>query len=139
MARLTAKKDQWFSIPGDEDKAKVKIIHLTPGDIQKISNDTSRWVGKRENEDFVSELEYQPLEQIKLTRMAAIVDWENFFDADGNKLKCTPANKGLYLNFDPELGVDKESGKPKLFSEWIDLFREELGKDTPTKEALEKN
>lgn len=139
MARLTAKKEEWFSIPGDEDKAKVKIQHLTPGDLQKISANTSRWVGKQDaKSEFQSELEYQPLEQLKLTRATAIVDWENFFDADGNKLKCTRKNVELYLDHDPELGKGKD-GKSKLFSEWIDEFRESIGKEVAPEEVLEKN
>lgn len=138
MARISARRENWFSITGDEDKAKLKIIHLTPGDLQKINNDTSRWVGKRENEEFISELEYAPLEQMRRTRIAAVIDWDGFYDENGNTLKCTTANKERYLNFDPELGID-EDGKPKLFSEWIDLFREEIGKTVDSPEALEKN
>ena len=138
MARISARKENWFSITGDEDKAKLKIIHLTPGDLQKINNDTSRWVGKRENEEFISELEYAPLEQMRRTRIAAVIDWDGFYDENGNTLKCTTSNKERYLNFDPELGID-EDGKPKLFSEWIDLFREEIGKTVESPEALEKN
>lgn len=139
MARLTAKKEQWFVIPGDEDKAKIKIQHLTPGELQRISNKTSRWLGKQDaKQDFQSELEYQPLEQLRQTRVACIIDWENFFDADGNKLKCTQKNKELYLEFDPELGQD-EDGKSLLFSEWVDKFREEIGSEVVTEEALEKN
>lgn len=138
MARLSAVKEQWFSIPGDEDKATLKIRHLTPGDIQKINNDTSRWLGKHENNEFVSELEYAPMEQLRRMRVAAVIDWTGFFDENGNSLKCSQANKERYLNFDPELGKD-EDGKPKAFSEWVDKFREELAEEVAPKEELEKN
>lgn len=138
MARLSAKKEMWYDIPGDEDGAKIKILHLTPGDLQKISNETSRWIGKSENEKMVSELEYQPLQQLKLTRIAAVIDWDNFYDENGNKMKCSNKNVELYLNFDPELGSDA-NGKAKLFSDWIDYFREELAKTVAPKEELEKN
>lgn len=138
MARLSAKKEMWFEIPGDEDKAKVKILHLTPGDIQKISNDTSRWVGKRVNDEFESELEYSPLEQMQKTRIAAVLDWDNFYDADGNKLKCNTKNLELYLNHDPKLGID-EDGNALPFSSWIDKFRKKISEGVSSKEELEKN
>ena len=138
MARLSARKEMWAEIPGDTDKAKVKIIHLTPGEIQQISNDTSRWVGKRVDKEMESELEYSPLEQMKKTRIAAVVDWDGFYDAEGNKMKCNRKNVEEYLNYDPELGVD-EDGKALPFSEWIDKFRDELAKTVAPKEELEKN
>lgn len=138
MARLSAKKEMWYDITGDEDGAKIKILHLTPGDLQKISNETSRWVGKSENDKMVSELEYQPLQQLRLTRIAAVVDWDNFYDENGNKMKCSNKNVERYLNHDPELGKDAD-GKSKLFSEWLDYFREELAKTVAPKEELEKN
>lgn len=137
MARLTAKRELYFPIPGDEDKAQLKIQHLTPGDLQKINSDTSRWLGKRENEEFVSEMEYAPMEQLRRIRLAAVVDWSGFFDENGNALKCTQANKERYLNYDPDLGKD-EKGAAKPFSEWIDQFREELAKTVAPKEELEK-
>ena len=134
MARLSAKKVQWFEIPGDEDGAKLKIQYLTPGELQKISGDTSRWVGKKKEEDFESELEYAPLEQIRKTRLAAIVDWEGFIDEEGNVMKFSEANKARFLDFDPILGTDK-----KNFSEWIDEFRKEIDKQVAPEEELEKN
>ena len=138
MARLSARVENWFSIPGDADKAKVKIIHLTPGEIQRISNDTSRWIGKRVDTQLESELEYSPLEQLKKTRIASVVDWDGFFDSEGNKMKCTPRNVEEYLNYDPDLGED-EKGKALPFSAWVDKFREDLEKTVTSKEELEKN
>lgn len=137
MARLSAKKEAWYSITGDEDKAAVKIQHLTPGEVQKINNETSRWLGKRENEEFVSELEYAPMEQMRRLRLASIIDWSGFYDENGNTLKCTTANKERYLSFDPELGSNKD-GKPQAFSAWIDQFREEIAETVAPKEELEK-
>lgn len=138
MARLSAKKEAWYDIPGDEDGAKIKIKHLSPGDLQKISNETSRWVGKSENDKMVSELEYQPIKQMELTRKAAVVDWDNFYDETGVKLKCSNKNVELYLNHDPEIGADSE-GRSKTFSEWIDYFRVELEKTVAPREAVEGN
>lgn len=135
MARISAKKEMWFDIPGDEDGAKVKILHLTPGDIQKISSETSRWVGKSVNDKMESELEYDPLGQMRKTRIAAVLDWDGFYDADGKKLKCNKRNVEEYLDHDPELGAPES----KTFSEWIDEFRDQLSKSVSPKEELEKN
>ena len=140
MARLTAKKMNWFSIPGDTDKAKLKILHLCPGDIEKIEAETSRWVGKRAADEFVSELEYSPQAKLRKLRIAAVVDWDGFYDEDGNKLKCSTKNVELYLDHDPELGVDPDnSDKPRAFSEWVDTFRLQLSKEITSEEEVEKN
>lgn len=135
MARLTSKKVVWFPIPGDEDGAKLQILHLKPGDVQAIEAKTSRWLGRSQNKEFVTELELKPTEQLKLTRLAAIVGWEGFYDEAGVELICTDANKEMYLFNDPLLG------KPaKKFSEWIDEFRTTLADEMkPQEEKAEGN
>lgn len=141
MARLSVVKEQWFNIPGDEDKARLKIKHLTPGDLHRIGSNTSRWVGKSSKKDpdkFDSELEYDPLAQLRQERLDSIVGWENFFDAEGQQMKCNPANKAVWLDNDPVLGAD-DLGNPKALSEWIDLFRKALAEDAVSPEKLEKN
>ena len=140
MARLTAKKEQWFSIPGDTDKAKLKVLHLCPGDVEKIEAETSRWVGKRAAHEFVSELEYSPQAKLRKLRIASIIDWDGFYDEDGNKLKCSSKNIELYLDHDPELGADPDDGNnPKPFSEWVDTFRLQLSETAASEEEVEKN
>lgn len=142
MAKLTAVKKEWFVIPGDEDKAKIQIKHLTPGDARRISGGTSRWVGRPDEintEKFNTEFEYDPLEQIRRERIEAVTDWENFFDEHGQQMKCSEKNKSTWLDADPELGKSGKSGKSKKLSEWIDEFREKLAKDCPPEEELEKN
>lgn len=124
MARLTSKKIVWFDIPGDEDNARVQIVHLKPGELQDIKAETTRWVGKSQDSEFVTELEMKPEEQLRRVRIAAIVGWENFYDADGKMLSCNKENKELFLYNDPVIG---EPQKP--FSEWIDEFRQELAKE----------
>ena len=133
MAKLTGKTERFFKIPGDEDGAEIKILHLKPGEIQRIEADTSRWVGKSSGEDFSSELEYNPYEQLRRLRLAAVVGWKNFFGLDGEHLDCTPKNKELYLKEDPMLGE-------KRLSEWIDEFRKELADSLkPQEEESEGN
>ena len=109
--------------------------------MQRISSNTSRWVGKTSKGDpekFDSELEYDPLEQIRRERIEAVTGWRNFLDAEGQQMKCNSANKSAWLDFDPELGKD-ETGKAKRLSEWIDQFRKNLADETPSTEELEKN
>ena len=133
MPKLSGKVEKWFAIPGDEDGAELKIVHLKPGEIQRIEADTSRWIGKSSGEDFASELEYNPFAQMRRLRLAAVVGWKGFYGLDGEVLECTQSNKELYLNDDPELGG-------KRLSEWIDEFRKQLAASLrPQEEQAEGN
>lgn len=137
MARLSAKVQKSFKIPGDPDGASLTIYHLKPGEIQKIESETSKWIGKSVNDQFQSELEYQPTIQLRKLRLAALVGWKGFFDADGIEVDCNPRNKELFLNEDPLLGEGEEE---KPLSLWIDQFRKELADSLkPQEEESEKN
>ena len=133
MAKLSAKVEKWFKIPGDEDGAELKILHLKPGEVQRIEADTSRWVGKSAGEDFVSELEYDPYGQLRRLRLAAVVGWKGFYGEDGEQLDCNAKNKELFMKEDPLLGE-------KRLSEWIDDFRKQLADSLkPQEEEAEGN
>ena len=140
MPKLTSKIKKWFDIPGDEDGAKVQILHLKKGEVQRIEAETSRWLGKSVNDDFVSELEYNPQKQLRKLRIAALIDWKEFYGLDGNPLDCNLKNKELYFTEDPDLGIDPESGDPLPLSVWIDKFRADLADEIkPQEEEAEKN
>ena len=128
--RLTTKTERWFEIPGDADGAKVKILHLKPGEVQKIEAETSQWNGKFVGDQFSSELQYSPQRQLRQLRMAALVDWKGFYDEHDQTLPCTPKNKNLYFDEDPILGEDE-----KRFSELIDEFRIALAESLKPQEA----
>ena len=133
MARLTAKVEKFFKIPGDEDGAELKILHLKPGEVNRIEADTSRWIGKASGDDFVSELEYDPHGQLRRLRLAAVVGWKNFYGEDGEHLDCNAKNKELFMKEDPLLGE-------KRLSEWIDDFRKQLADSLkPQEEEAEGN
>ena len=133
--KLTAKTLKWFNVPGDADGAKVQILHLKPGEIQRIESGTSEWNGRLVGEEFLSELKYNPAKQLRNLRMAALVDWKGFFDEDGEPLKCSTKSKDLYFDEDPVLTDDG-----KRFSELIDGFRAELAESLrPQEEQAEGN
>ena len=136
MAKLTAKIEKWFKIPGDEDGPELKISYLKPGEIQRIEADTSRWIGRAtKDDDFTSELEYNPHSQLRKLRNASVVGWKGFYGSDGEQLECTTKNKELFLDEDPEMGDEK-----KRLSEWIDTFRKSLADSLkPQEEEAEGN
>lgn len=137
MARLTAKVERSFKIPGDSDGASIKLLHLKPGDIQRIEAETSRWLGKTVDGQFASELEYHPSTQMRKLRTAALVGWNGFFNADDEPLEYSAKNKELLLDEDMILG-DGDDAKP--LSAWIDKFRAELADSMkPQEDAAEKN
>lgn len=137
MARLSAKIEVWKKIPGDPDGAELKILHLKPGEVQKIEAETSHWVGKAVDDNFASELHYKPTVQFRKLRMAALVGWRGFYGVDGEPLECTAKFKELYLDEDPVLGEGEDA---KKLSEWIDQFRKELADSLkPQEEQLEGN
>jgi len=96
--RISKDIARWFVVPNDKDKARVKVKHLRPGEIQDIIDDV-----------MVQEIEYQQPEDggdpkpilrqkndrrkdREKTMMASVVGWEKFYDRDGKVLKCTPEN-----------------------------------------------
>lgn len=135
MAKLTAKTQKWFTIPGDPDGAQLQILHLKPGEIQRIESETTRWLGKTVDEKFIPEFEYKPQQQLRRLRQTALVGWKGFYGVDGEELDCTPKFKDLYLDEDPSLGTEELK-----LSEWIDKFRNELADSLkPQEEEAEKN
>ena len=43
LAKLSAKVEKWFKIPGDEDGAELKILHLKPGSMVAVAFDLKDW------------------------------------------------------------------------------------------------
>jgi hypothetical protein len=96
--RIAKEVERWFPVPNDKDKARVKVKHLRPGEIQDIIDDV-----------MVQEIEYQegkdgevgkPVIRQKndrrkdreQTMLGAVVGWEKFYDREGKAMKCTPEN-----------------------------------------------
>ena len=137
MAKLTAKHSEWKKIPGDPDGAELKILHLKPGEVQRIQAETSSWVGRAVNDQFENELHYKPITQARKFRMASLIGWKGFYGENGEQLECNAKNKDLWLDEDPVLG---EGAEAKPLSAWIDQFRNEIAAElAPQEEQLEKN
>lgn len=92
--RIKKTDARWFSNEADPDKSRVKIKHLTPGELDEI-NDLS----------FVQDIEYADGSTAPVVKsitksdifrelpiQKAVVDWENFFDDDDVPMECTPEN-----------------------------------------------
>jgi len=95
--RITRPTERWFPMVGDPDNARVLIKHLTPGDVQDISEES---MPKKYEYDADEDGKLVPrmtvgmntVLQREMTFKACIKGWENFFDEDGNVLECTPEN-----------------------------------------------
>jgi hypothetical protein len=92
--RIRQPTERWFKVPGDPDKAEIKIKTLTPKERFDIYDAA-----------FKQELIYEPGDerpQIKQitdksedrlrTAVAVVADWKNVFDRDDKPMKCTPKN-----------------------------------------------
>ena len=96
--RIEKAVERWFEVPEDKDKARVKIKHLKPGEIQDIIDEVmvQEIVYKRpkdgeEVEGVIRQQNNRKLDREK-TVLAAVVGWEKFFDLEGKKMGCDEAN-----------------------------------------------
>lgn len=95
--RIRRSVERWFPMIDDPDDAEVLIKHLTPGEVQDVSN-----------KSMPQKYEYEPDKdgnlrpkltvgvdsQIsrELTFRACVKDWKNFFDEDDAPLPYSPDN-----------------------------------------------
>lgn len=131
--RITKPRERWFNVPDDEDKGKVLIRQIPPGDRYKIMDKA-----------FQQTIEYQQGEDGKLapimnqktdrkfdreqTVLKSVLDWDNFFDQDGTK---------LFFNSENVLRAIQEI---EGFVEFVNECREKLDEDLINEELeLEKN
>jgi len=128
MPRIATAKKVWFDLPGDPDNGRVELRHLKDGDVQETLNRIN-----------VTESVYQGKGKPAMTRVrqtesaaialaaAAITDWENHLDENGNTLACDADNVRRFLKEDGYL-----SAITKLSAELSEMVNAE-------KEAAEKN
>ena len=97
--KLQKTKKAWFELPDDPDKTAFEINHLRAGEVSEITEAAnSRRFEFREDKES-GDLKPVPIfesngnSERELTIIAAISDWKNVFDADGNELDCTDENK----------------------------------------------
>ena len=119
--RIKRPTERWFPMVGDPDNGKVLIKHLTPGDVQDISDKS---MPKEYVYDVDPEVKGKLIPKMtigmntnlqrEMTFSKCIKGWENFFDEDGNVLECTPEN------------VVRASREIEGFNEFITKCQKEL-------------
>lgn len=124
--RVRKSVERWFVVKDDPDNARIKIKHLTPGETREIRDEV-----------FTHEIEYvnkKPIvrqtsnlradRELLLTKQ--VVDWENFFNIDGEPLACTPENVILCSNT-----ID---GFDELVSEFAEILAKDIKKEVKEQE-----
>ena len=101
MPRITAEKKVWFDLPDDPDNGRVELRYLKDGDVQEVLNsvNVTETVFNKEAKSTLTRL--RQIESPAIAQAAAaIVDWENHLDENGQQLKCTPENVRRFLQED---------------------------------------
>jgi len=120
--RITKTEERWFDIPNDLDGGRLKIKHLSPGEITDIFDkvfvqEINYKKGKKGKlEPRFSQKTNKGLDR-KLTLTTAIVDWTNFYDLNGELLDCTPDN------------IMRAAKEIDGFTELVTEFRDQLAED----------
>jgi len=130
--RIKKVQERWFPAENDPDGAEVFIKELTPGEIQDIQECHKRKISYVTDEagNLKPDLSFTPETslELKLTFEKCVLDWKNFFDADGNAL---PFNKENLIRAMREIDG---------FNAWVVECRGVLTKDiTEEKKGQEKN
>jgi len=131
--RISKANERWFDVEGDQDKARLKIKHLLPGETQDIFDkvfnqkiDYKKGKNGKMEPTFSQETD-KKLDR-ELTVSSVVVGWENMFDREGQKMKCTPEN------------VIRASREIDGFNELVNELKEILAKDIKQeKEDQKKN
>ena len=113
MPKITKLIERWFDVPGDPCKGRVKIKHLSPGELAEINDKSFKKEmsykagrGKKDkdgkkiapdvNVDVIEDAVYFREEPTK----KAVVEWENHLDEDDKQLKCTRGNIERFIRND---------------------------------------
>ena len=96
--RITKTVERWFPVPDDPDKGEVLIRHLKRGELMDISFETTEQETRyRLNDEQNLEPEMTSRSDTRASQIAifraAVQDWKNFYDEDGNALTCDGENK----------------------------------------------
>ena len=128
--RILKDDERWFEVPSDPDNARVKIKHLSPGELAEI-NDKSfkkemsykagRGKKDKDGKKFSPDVNIDIKEDPEFFREApikkAVVAWENFYDKKDKPMECTPEN------------VEKAIRQIDGFVLFVDNCRDKLSKD----------
>jgi len=139
MPKITKPNERWFPFPDDPLEGRVKIKHLSPGELAEISDESFKTrynykagKGKKAEKGKATELDVSvkqnPVAYRELPIKKSIVDWENFFDEKDKKMECTPEN------------IEKSIRQLDGFVNFIEECRKTLKKDiAKEKEGQAKN
>lgn len=94
--KLTTEKRIWFDIPGDTDGGRVELLNLKDGDMQETINAVTYTENVYRDGRQMIRVRHKP-SIARALAAAAIVDWNNHFDEQGNPLPCTPENVNRFL------------------------------------------
>lgn len=87
MPKIKSDLKQWFDIPDDEYKGKILIRLPKGGEVEAIKERTREMIMGQDGDMIVRQRGTR--ESIII---AAVSDWSNFIDSEGEQLKCTAAN-----------------------------------------------
>lgn len=95
--KITKVTERWFPCPDDPDNGKILIKSLSPGERQDIFDKTMPQKVEYEADDDGNLIPSFSMDSDRalerdLTLKACVVDWESFYDEDGEPLECTPKN-----------------------------------------------
>lgn len=133
MPRLTGEYTEWKDMPNDPDKGRIKIKHLKRGETNDIEDQIELYETMLRTDAEGNVQREVKINQAKGDKRyahlcASLVDWENFFDAEGKPMPCTDENK-IRMARDDE-----------RFAPLVGKFRTELAeKVAREREAAEKN
>ena len=131
--RIRRSTERWFPCDGDPDEGSILIKDLIPGEIQDIVDKAMPRSYEYESDEKGNQTPRLTVKmdntlQRELTFTACILDWKNFFDAEGTVLECTPEN------------IVRASREIEGFNEFVIDCQNTLTKDiAEEKQGQEKN
>lgn len=129
MPRITKTKERWFEVPGDPLKGRVKIKHLSPGELALINDKSFKKEmrykagrGEKDNKgkklapEVEVDIKENPVAFRELPIIKSVVAWENHLDEDDKEMECNKENIEKFIRNDDS------------FSTFINECREILAK-----------
>lgn len=113
MPKITKLIERWFDVPNDPCNGRVKIKHLSPGELAEINdksfkNEMSYKAGKgkkdKNGKKIAPEVNVNVKEDPVYFREApikkAVVAWENHLDENDKQMKCNHENIEMFIRND---------------------------------------
>ena len=133
--RISKITDRWFDVPNDPDKGRIKIHHLSPGELTDITDKVYKQdviykpvVGQKGKVEPIITQDIDTSLNKKLTLTTSVVDWKNFFDREDKPMDCTTEN------------IMRCSREIEGFDELVEECKKQLAEDIAAeKEYQQKN